>query len=66
MYIYLHVQKNINRWLEKRKLSMQSRQWDLRVVQSASWQFASWHIHELSSNRKLTTVVHDLTNLRAD
>jgi len=26
----------------------------LQVVQSVSWQSASWRIHELSSNRKLT------------
>jgi len=39
-----------HRCRQKGKLSTQSRRWHPRVVQSASWQSASWRIHELSSN----------------
>ena len=35
---------------QKGKISTQSRRWHLRIVQSASWQSASWRIRELSSN----------------
>ena len=42
---------------KERKLSTQSRRWHPRVVQSASWQSASWRIRELSSNRTIDCVV---------
>jgi len=50
IYVYVHTQENINKWPKKQKLSTQSRRWHLQVVQSTSWQSASWCIRDLSSN----------------